>query len=149
MWTLRDSRLGVVGVPAGAWFFMSLVQIPTGSPYLGIPFGPLTWILLGALRRMIDEYERLQVTYGDDVESLPQFASFITPPKTASMFGRKAPAAVQLPADRRGAAPLALPLAATPRPGAERRKPSAPVRPLARPEGERRAKRFLYRRNDP
>ena len=89
MWTLRDSRLGVVGVPAGAWFFMSLVQIPTGSPYLGIPFGPLTWVLFGALRRMVDEYERLEKVYGEDVDSLPQFASFVTPPRIASMYGRQ------------------------------------------------------------
>jgi hypothetical protein len=149
MWTLRDSRLGVVGVPAGAWFFMSLVQIPTGSPYLGIPFGPLTWVLLGALRRMIDEYERLQATYGEDVELLPQFASFITPPKTASMFGRKAPAAIQLPPGHRGGAPTVLTAAATAAPGTDRRKLPAPSKTVVRPEGERRSKRFLYRRNDP
>ncbi len=94
MWRLKDSKLGVIGVPAGAWFVLSLLQVPTGSPYLAIPFGALTWIFFGALRRMVEEYDKLYATIGADVESLPQFSSFIRPPRLASIFGAKSAAPV-------------------------------------------------------
>ncbi len=148
MWTLRDSRLGVVGVPAGAWFFMSLVQIPTGSPYLGIPFGPLTWVLFGALRRMMDEYQRLEKIYGEDVDSLPQFASFVTSPRIASLYGRKpldsaAPRPAAMTADRDRPArrlPGTMP---------NRVRGMMAKRDAGRPaEPERKKKRFLFPDNN-
>jgi len=148
MWTLRESRLGVVGVPAGAWFFMSLVQIPTGSPYLGIPFGPLTWIMFGALRRLIDEYDALKVIHGEDGEALPQFASFIQAPKLASLFGTRGPVAAGMPPVLRAASvhrrPGPGPVALVSRP-----QSLGIGRPDKTPGAGRPAKRFLFPRNRP
>ena len=144
MWKLRKSSLGVIGVPAGAWFILSLLQVPTGSPYLAIPFGTLTWLFVGALRRMVEEYDRLQLEVGEDVESLPQFASFIHPPRMTTLFqprltGPNAPAPIARGrplrlTGRRIMAPLAnQPAMLT---------VSDPSRP-GRPE-----KRFLFRRGE-
>jgi hypothetical protein len=135
MWTLRNSPLGVVGVPAGAWFFLSLIQIPTGSPYLGIPNGALTWILFGALRRLIDEYEAMQKVHGDDVDSLPQFVSFIRAPKLASLFGG---------AGARAKPPVLGPRGATPTPDSTRPILSAFGSRAAASDGNKPTKRFLF-----
>jgi hypothetical protein len=150
IWKLRHSRLGVIGVPAGAWFIMSLIQLPTGSPYLGIPFGPITWILLGALRRMLDEYERLGKVPGVDVESLPQFASFITQKKAMGIFGTRTAEPDKTPVRRVGDQSK-VGLNPIRHVGSS---PSAtnPVRTIADTEitsgaSKRPTKRFLYRRD--
>lgn len=52
---LRDVRgtpLDTVLLPAGAWFLISAICMPIGSPFLSIPVGPLTWFLLGSVVRL-------------------------------------------------------------------------------------------------
>lgn len=86
MWRLRDSNLSVIAAPAGSMLLLALVQVFTGSPFLGIPAGMLVWIMFGGLRRMVEEYERKAATEGDAVEDLPEFVSFISRKKIASVF---------------------------------------------------------------
>lgn len=83
---LRDSNLGVIAAPVGSIFILGLLQVFTGSPFLGIPAGMLIWILFGGLRRMVEEYERLAKTEGAAVEDLPQFVSFIQRTKMTGLF---------------------------------------------------------------
>lgn len=86
LWRLRDSNVGIIASPTGTMFMLGLLQVFTGSPYLGIPAGMLLWILFGGLRRVVEEYERLAVVEGDAVEDLPQFVSFIKRERMVSMF---------------------------------------------------------------
>ena len=86
MWLLRDSNLGIIAAPTGTLFILGLIQVFTGSPYLGIPAGMLLWILFGGLRRVVEEYERLSAVEGEAVEDLPQFVSFIKRKRMVSMF---------------------------------------------------------------
>lgn len=86
MWRLRDSNLSVIAAPAGSMLLLSLAQVFTGSPFLGIPAGMLVWIMFGGLRRMVEEYEQKAAIEGDAVEDLPEFVSFITRKKIASVF---------------------------------------------------------------
>ncbi len=86
MWRLRDSNLGIIASPTGTLFILGLIQVFTGSPYLGIPAGMLLWILFGGLRRVVEEYERLAAVEGEAVEDLPQFVSFIKRKRMISMF---------------------------------------------------------------
>lgn len=86
MWRLRDSNLSVIAAPAGSMLLLALAQVFTGSPFLGIPAGMLVWIMFGGLRRMVEEYERKAAAEGDAVEDLPEFVSFITRKRIASVF---------------------------------------------------------------
>lgn len=86
MLRLRESNLAAIAIPAGGLFMLGLVQVPTGSPYIGIPAGMLLWILFGGLRRMVDEYDRLKQVEGDAVEDLPQFVTFVQSRKMRSLF---------------------------------------------------------------
>jgi hypothetical protein len=86
MWKLRESNLSAIAAPAGALFLLGLVQVTTGSPYLGIPTGTLLWLLFGGLQRVVEEYERLAVTEGDAVEDLPQFVSFVQRERMTGLF---------------------------------------------------------------
>lgn len=90
MWLLRDSNLGIIAAPTGTLFILGLMQVFTGSPYLGIPAGMLLWILFGGLRRIVEEYERLSAVEGEAVEDLPQFVSFIKRKRMVSMFPDRA-----------------------------------------------------------
>lgn len=86
MWRLRESNLSVIAAPAGSMLLLSLVQVFTGSPFLGIPAGMLVWIMFGGLRRMVEEYEQKAALEGDAVEDLPEFVSFISRKRIASVF---------------------------------------------------------------
>jgi hypothetical protein len=86
MWRLRDSNLSVIAAPAGSMLLLALAQVFTGSPFLGIPAGMLVWIMFGGLRRLVEEYERKAATEGDAVEDLPEFVSFISRKKIASVY---------------------------------------------------------------
>ena len=84
---LRDSNLAAIASPIGVVFILGLVQVITGSPYLGIPAGMLLWILFGGLRRMVEEYDKLAQTEGAGVEDLPQFVSFIQRSQMSGLYG--------------------------------------------------------------
>jgi hypothetical protein len=86
MWRLRDSNLSIIAAPAGSMLLLAMAQVFTGSPFLGIPAGMLVWIMFGGLRRMVEEYERKAAIEGDAVEDLPEFVSFITRKRIASVF---------------------------------------------------------------
>jgi len=84
---LRESNLAAIASPIGVVFILGLVQVITGSPYLGIPAGMLLWILFGGLRRMVEEYDRLAKSEGSGVDELPQFVSFIQRSQMSGLYG--------------------------------------------------------------
>jgi hypothetical protein len=83
---LRETPLGVVGTPGGAMFAISIVMIPTGSPFLGIPSGALLWFFLGALERLTEEYHKAAAVSPEAARYNPMFVSFIEPPKQRTLF---------------------------------------------------------------
>ncbi len=84
---LRNSPLGVIGLPAGCMFILALLQLTYGSPFLGIPGGVLLWFFLGAMRRLVEDYEKYQAAAGDEGAALaPQFVSFISPERLQPLF---------------------------------------------------------------
>ena len=73
---LRDSPLGVVGLPAGSMFILASLQLTYGSPFLAIPGGMLLWFFLGSMRRLVEDYDKYRAVAGNDAaDTAPQFVS--------------------------------------------------------------------------
>lgn len=49
---LRDSQDAAVGLSCATAVIVMLISFPSGSPFLGIPMGAMTWFLLGALQSL-------------------------------------------------------------------------------------------------
>jgi hypothetical protein len=76
---LRDSAPGVIALPCAALFAINLVMWPTGSPFLAVPGGILTWFFIGAVRHIVDEYRRILREGGTEaLENNELFVSFLT-----------------------------------------------------------------------
>jgi hypothetical protein len=86
MATLRNTPLGIIGLPAGIYFILAVTSIPTGSPFLGIPTGALLWFFLGALSRLTSDYEIALKTQGAAADIDERFVSFISPKKIAGLY---------------------------------------------------------------
>jgi hypothetical protein len=89
MWMsrLRDTPLSVISLPAGIFFVVAASNFPTGSPFLGIPFGAILWFFLGALGRLTADYDRM-IKDGDTQSAAFQekFLSFITPKRERLLY---------------------------------------------------------------
>lgn len=84
---LRDTSPGVVALPCAAMFALNLVMWPTGSPFLGIPGGVLTWFFVGAVRHIVDEYRRVRESRGHSAAEEDEFfVSFLTQKKQSMAF---------------------------------------------------------------
>ncbi len=84
---LRDSPLGVVGLPAGSMFILASLQLTYGSPFLAIPNGVLLWFFLGSMRRLVEDYDKYKTIAGETAaDSAPQFASFIMPSRVMPLY---------------------------------------------------------------
>jgi hypothetical protein len=55
---LHDTPLGTIALPSAACFFMSVIGFPSGSPFLGIPLGVMTWFFLGTLQKLADDHDK-------------------------------------------------------------------------------------------
>ncbi|MBL9138229.1 MAG: hypothetical protein JNK85_20335 [Verrucomicrobiales bacterium] len=135
-----DNPIGTMALGAVSAFIIAMITFPTGSPFVGIPLGVLTWFFLGGLLR------------------LDQIAATASKPL--------APEAIQVPEERRSdqgnkvAAPGFTPaevsrdirkrqpkrfLYAPRKPSNEWAPPVAPSEPPPAPKGQGAKKRFLYR----
>lgn len=84
---LRDTSPGIIALPCSAMFALNLVMWPTGSPFLAIPGGVLTWFFMGSVRRILDEYLRFQATASDRAaESDEFFVSFLSAAKQPKIY---------------------------------------------------------------
>lgn len=91
MGRLRDTPLTVVSLPAGIFFLQSAAAFPYGSPFLGIPFGPMMWFFFGALSRLCLDYDKMVAAGATETTAFKEkFASFISTKKTRLLFGAKA-----------------------------------------------------------
>ena len=73
---LRGSGMHTVAAVSGAVFILSAATIGTGSPYLGIPGGALTWFLLGAINRLADLHGQTQSQGAGAATVDPRFVAF-------------------------------------------------------------------------
>ena len=55
---LHDTPLSTIALPSAACFLMSVIGFPSGSPFLGIPLGVMTWFFLGTLQKLADEHAK-------------------------------------------------------------------------------------------
>lgn len=55
---LRGTSVDAVALASGACFLMGVGSLPSGSPFIGIPMGALTWFFLGTLQKLADEYRQ-------------------------------------------------------------------------------------------
>jgi hypothetical protein len=55
---LRDTPISSIVLASGACVVMAAISIPSGSPFLGIPMGALTWFFIGTLQKLADEYRQ-------------------------------------------------------------------------------------------
>ena len=72
----RDTSLQTLAICSGSVFMIASINIGTGSPFLGVPGGALTWFLLGAMNRLavlVASYSPGQSTAW---KSDPRFAEF-------------------------------------------------------------------------
>jgi hypothetical protein len=53
---LRGSPVASLGLASAACFAMSFSSFPSGSPFLSIPMGALTWFFLGTLQKVDELY---------------------------------------------------------------------------------------------
>lgn len=84
---LRGSPLGLIGLPAGSMFVLVAPFVVYGSPFLGIPGGVLVWFFLGAMRRLVEDYDKLVAVAGQEVADVSdQFVSFITPKRLMPLY---------------------------------------------------------------
>jgi hypothetical protein len=134
MGRLRDTPLTVVSLPAGIFFLQSAAAFPYGSPFLGIPFGPMMWFFFGALSRLCLDYDKMVLSGATETKAFTEkFSSFISTKKTRLLFSSK---------DRDDGEP-ARPVLTTGRvaPRFARTNYAEPPRRSAAPK-----KRFLYHR---
>jgi hypothetical protein len=55
---LRSTPLGTVAVACAASFALAVIGFPTGSPFLSIPMGAMTWFFLGTLQKLLSQHQR-------------------------------------------------------------------------------------------
>lgn len=53
---LHQTPLSTIALPSAACFLMSVIGFPSGSPFLGIPLGVMTWFFLGTLQKLADQH---------------------------------------------------------------------------------------------
>jgi len=58
---LRDTEISSIGLASGACVVMAAISIPSGSPFLGIPMGALTWFFVGTLQKLLDDHRTGQL----------------------------------------------------------------------------------------
>ena len=97
MVTLRNTPLGIIGLPAGIYFILAVTNVPTGSPFLGIPTGALLWFFLGALSRLTTDYEAALKTKGTAADVDERFVSFISPKRMSTLYQTAAGGAESMP----------------------------------------------------
>jgi len=73
---LRGSGLHTVVICAAAVFIIAAMNIGTGSPYLGVPGGALTWFLLGAVNRLVDVQAQVSAAATERASSDPRLTPF-------------------------------------------------------------------------
>jgi hypothetical protein len=56
--TLRDTAVGPIALASATCFGLSVVGFPSGSPFLGIPMGAMTWFFLGTLGKLSDAHQK-------------------------------------------------------------------------------------------
>jgi hypothetical protein len=55
---LRETEISSVALASGACVVMAAISVPSGSPFLGIPMGAMTWFFIGTLQKLLDEYRK-------------------------------------------------------------------------------------------
>lgn len=55
---LRNTEVFSIALASGACVVMAAISIPSGSPFLGIPMGALTWFFVGTMQKLGDEYQK-------------------------------------------------------------------------------------------
>lgn len=66
---LRDTDISSIGLASGACVVMAAISIPSGSPFLGIPMGALTWFFVGTLQKLLDDYRKGQLVAAPEAAS--------------------------------------------------------------------------------
>lgn len=51
---LRSTKASSVALASACCFVMSVASLPSGSPFLGIPMGAMTWFLIGTLNKLYE-----------------------------------------------------------------------------------------------
>ncbi len=78
---LHDTPLGTIALPSAACFFMSVIGFPSGSPFLGIPLGVMTWFFLGTLQKLAEEQAK-----GTFTETAPEPTTNPAPPTKKFLY---------------------------------------------------------------
>jgi len=103
MLRFRNTSLQILSICSGAVFVIAVVNVGTGSPFLGVPGGALTWFFLGAMSRLANLQSLLAKTnpaaVWSDPRLIPFFASVPVPAQAPADLPEVA--AVETPPRRR------------------------------------------------
>lgn len=77
----RDRPLLTCAGCAGGLFMVAVFNVPTGSPFLGVPGGVLVWFLYGAMSRVIEDYAKLEAVNPALALRDPRFLPFGAAPE--------------------------------------------------------------------
>jgi hypothetical protein len=103
MLRFRNTSLQIFSICAGAVFVIAVINVGTGSPFLGVPGGALTWFFLGAMSRLANLHTLLAKTNPDAVWSDPRLIPFFATVSVLAPAPTDVPevAAVETPPRRR------------------------------------------------
>ena len=103
MLRFRNTSLQILSICSGAVFVIAVVNVGTGSPFLGVPGGALTWFFLGAMSRLANLHTLLAKTNPDAVWSDPRLIPFFASVSVLAPAPTDVPevAAVETPPRRR------------------------------------------------
>jgi hypothetical protein len=103
MLRFRNTSLQIFSICAGAVFVIAVINVGTGSPFLGVPGGALTWFFLGAMSRLANLHTLLAKTNPDAVWSDPRLIPFFASVSVLAPAPTDVPevAAVETPPRRR------------------------------------------------
>jgi hypothetical protein len=103
MLRFRNTSLQILSICSGAVFVIAVVNVGTGSPFLGVPGGALTWFFLGAMSRLANLHSLLvkvnPANVWSDPRLIPFFASVPVPAQAPTDLPEVA--AVETPPRRR------------------------------------------------
>jgi hypothetical protein len=76
MTRFRNTALHTMVLCAGANFTVAVLTVVTGSPFLGIPTGAISWFMLGAVSRLVKLHDDLQKQAPQAVWADPRLVPF-------------------------------------------------------------------------
>jgi hypothetical protein len=81
----RNTSLQILSICSGAVFVIAVINVGTGSPFLGVPGGALTWFLLGSMSRLATVQGNILKANPEGVWTDPRLIPFFSAPPVTTL----------------------------------------------------------------